>query len=67
MAFQFNSFLGFMAMDGHGIYVWCCYCITALVVLLLVVIPSWQKKQLMIQLARQQRIEQKSSRTHQIY
>ena len=30
MTFQFNSFADFLAMAGHGGFVWICYLVTAL-------------------------------------
>lgn len=58
MIFQFDSLLAFMAMGGHGIYVWACYAITLGVLALLAVVPLWQRRQLVIQLQRQQKIAQ---------
>lgn len=55
--FQFESMSDWLAMDGHGIYVWACYIITAIALAVLVWIPYTQKNALIIQLKRQQRID----------
>lgn len=57
MNFQFESFNDFMTMSGHGAFVWVSYAVTLLALLLLVVIPSIQKKQMRQQLKRQRIIE----------
>ena len=58
MNFQFEDFAAFMNMDGHGVYVWASYIITAISLKLLVVVPYWHKKDLAEQIKRQQRIEE---------
>jgi heme exporter protein D len=58
MTFQFESFLDFLQMDGHGPYVWASYIITILVIKTLIIIPSIQRKSLATQIKRQQRIQQ---------
>lgn len=45
-------------MGGHGSFVWSSYVITTLSLLVLVIIPPIQKRQLMSQLKRRQRIEE---------
>ena len=57
MSFQFTDMMDFLFMSGHGSYVWSSYAITLLALGLLVVIPRWQKKQLFVQLKRQQRLD----------
>lgn len=58
MTFRFDTFFDFMLMDGHGGYVWASYLITFVVLVALIVIPFWQKRQLIDQLKRQERISQ---------
>lgn len=58
MHFQFESLNDFMVMSGHGAFVWASYLVTFLALLLLVVIPAIQKKQMRQQLKRQRIIEQ---------
>ena len=57
MIFQFDSLADFIAMSGHGIYVWACYFITLTVIVLLIVLPVWQKKQLVKQVRRQRKLD----------
>jgi heme exporter protein D len=56
--FQFDSFMAFLLMDGHGAYVWASYIITFFALLLLVVLPSLRKKGLVTAMKRQQRLEE---------
>lgn len=58
MSFQFESLSDFMSMSGHGAFVWASYLVTMLALLLLVVIPVLQKRQIRQQLKRQHIIEQ---------
>lgn len=53
MKFQFESFAGFIAMSGHGPYVWACYGIALLMITYLLVSPVRQKAALKKQLRRQ--------------
>lgn len=57
MTFQFESFMEFMLMNGHGSYVWASYLITFIALLVLVLVPYRRQRQLLIRLKRQQRIE----------
>ena len=58
MSFQFDTLMDFIIMGGHGSFVWSSYVITTLSLLVLVIIPPIQKRQLMSQLKRRQRIEE---------
>lgn len=58
MGFQFESLNDFLVMDGHGVYVWASYVVTAIALTLLVLIPSVKRRQLLIRLQRQQRIDE---------
>jgi len=64
MNFQFESLQDFMTMNGHGAFVWASYVVTLMALLLLVVIPAMQKKQIRQQLKRQRIIEQ-AQKKHQ--
>ncbi|MFC6635300.1 heme exporter protein CcmD [Microbulbifer taiwanensis] len=59
MEFQFASLADFLAMDGHGIYVWIAYGVTAAALIALAVYPSLRRRQLQRELQRQQRIQQR--------
>ena len=45
-------------MNGHGSYVWFCYLITFIVILIMIWIPLQRRRQLMAQLKRQLRISE---------
>ncbi|MFA5493457.1 MAG: heme exporter protein CcmD [Porticoccaceae bacterium] len=55
MMFQFDSFAAFIAMGGHGPYVWMSYAITALILAWLVISPLLRARQLRAALRRQGR------------
>ncbi len=59
MEFKFATLLDFLLMDGHGPYVWASYIVTALALGALVIQPYLKKRQLLIQIQRQQRIEER--------
>lgn len=67
MNFQFESLSDFIAMAGHGPYVWASYAVTIIALLMLVIVPyqqkkQWLKKQHRIQtLAQQQAVQQERS------
>ncbi len=50
-----NSFAEFLAMGGYGFYVWTAYGIALVVLLLNVVLPLLQRKQLLRELALKQK------------
>ena len=56
MKFQFESLAGFIAMNGHGPYVWAAYAITFAVLIFLLVSPVLQKKAFVKQLQKQQKL-----------
>ena len=56
MSFQFATISDFMVMGGHGAFVWASYLITLSSILALIVVPSLQKRRLVSQLKRRQRI-----------
>jgi len=56
MQFQFTSFAEFMAMDGHGIYVWASYAITFAALAAMALFPQLARRRLQRELQHQQRI-----------
>jgi len=50
-----NSFAEFLAMGGYGFYVWTSYAISFVVLLLNVIVPMAQRKQLLRELALKQK------------
>ncbi|SDZ76287.1 heme exporter protein CcmD [Microbulbifer marinus] len=59
MQFQFAGFADFMAMEGHGIYVWISYGVTFALLASLAAFPLLRRRQLQRELQRQQRIQQR--------
>lgn len=58
---SFDSFSEFLAMGGHGKYVWMSYAIALMVVVINIVNPVLEKKKVIADLARRLRREKKSS------
>lgn len=58
MTFQFESLADFMAMSGHGPYVWASYAITFIALIFLVVSPVLQQKKLMKQQQKLRKLNQ---------
>ena len=58
MKFQFESIADFIAMNGHGPYVWASYAITFAVLIFLLVSPLLQKKAFVKQQQKQQKLAQ---------
>jgi heme exporter protein D len=58
MKFRFESFADFIAMNGHGPYVWSAYAITFAVLIFLLVSPVMQKKAFIKQQQKQQKLAQ---------
>ncbi|WP_308367884.1 MULTISPECIES: heme exporter protein CcmD [unclassified Microbulbifer] len=56
MQFQFSGLADFLAMDGHGVYVWFCYGVTLLVLAGLAIQPALHRRRLQRELQRQRRI-----------
>ncbi|PNP98631.1 heme exporter protein CcmD [Moraxella sp. RCAD0137] len=50
----FKTFGDFLAMGGHGFYVWLCYAITFLAVIGLIIYAKNERKQTLDKLGRQQ-------------
>lgn len=53
----FESFDALLRMDGHGIFVWSSYAITAVVVALLLIAPRRRQRRLLTELAGELRRE----------
>lgn len=58
---SFDSFSEFLAMGGHGTYVWLSYAIALVVIVINIVNPVLQKKKVISDLARRLRREKKTS------
>lgn len=58
---SFSSFADFIAMDGHGIYVWLAYGIAFFIFLFNLILPLMNRKELLTNLARRLRRERASS------
>lgn len=58
---SFDSFSDFIAMGGHGVYVWLSYAIAVVVIVINIVGPVLQKKKVFSDLTRRLRREKKSS------
>lgn len=56
-----NSFAEFLAMGGYGMYVWFAYGIAFVVILLNVLLPIMQRKQLIGELALKQKRNHRDS------
>jgi len=54
----FDSFSEFLAMGGHGKYVWIAYGLAAVIFILNLVAPVFKRKRLIIEQARQLRREE---------
>ncbi|MCW8127522.1 heme exporter protein CcmD [Microbulbifer halophilus] len=59
MEFQFAGLADFLAMNGHGPYVWIAYGVTLLALAGLVIQPVLRRRRLQAALKRQQRIQQR--------
>lgn len=58
MNFQFKSLSEFAWMGGHGPYVWACYGVMTAVVVWLLLRPLLQRRRILADIARQQRLAQ---------
>jgi len=56
MKFQFETFADFIAMNGHGPFVWAAYAITLASLIFLVVSPVLQRKAFFKQQKKMQKI-----------
>jgi len=54
----FDSLQAALAMDGHGVFVWPAYGLTALVLAMLVLAPWRRRRRLLLQIRGQVRREQ---------
>ncbi len=53
----FDSFAAFLDMGGHGFYVWTCYALTLLLLMLNVLLPLFKKKHILNEQRRRLRRE----------
>lgn len=58
MKFQFETIADFIAMNGHGPYVWASYAITFAVLIFLLISPLLQKKAFLKQQQKLQKLAQ---------
>ncbi|QIL89465.1 heme exporter protein CcmD [Microbulbifer harenosus] len=63
MQFQFENFASFLAMNGHGPYVWFSYGVTIAVMAALVLVPVLRQRQMREAFRRQLRQEQARRRS----
>ncbi len=52
----FDSWSGFLAMEGHGLYVWSAYAVAAVVIAYNLIAPFMAKRQVVAQVRRQERL-----------
>ena len=52
----FDSWSGFLAMEGHGLYVWSAYVIALLVIAYNLMAPMLAKRRVVAQVRRQERL-----------
>lgn len=58
MQFQFENFASFLAMNGHGPFVWFSYGVTIAVMAALVLVPVLRQQKMREAFRRQQRQEE---------
>ncbi|WP_436792265.1 heme exporter protein CcmD [Amphritea atlantica] len=61
MSLSFESFAEFIDMGGHGLYVWLSYAIALAVIVINIVNPLMQKRQIFSEQARRLRREKQNS------
>ena len=59
----FENIAALIAMDGHGVFVWSAYAITAAVMISLIVSPLQRKRRLLIDIRTQLRRETANNQT----
>jgi heme exporter protein D len=57
----FESFADFLNMGGHGLYVWLCYGLGLLIIVMNLLLPMQQSKQVIRELRRRLRREEGSA------
>ena len=55
----FDSWSGFLIMEGHGFYVWSAYAVAATVVAYNLIAPFMAKRRVIAQVRRQERMVKK--------
>lgn len=61
MTFQFSSLAEFLAMNGHGPFVWACWLIATVVMLMLLLMPVLQTRSFFRRQRRLQRLAEKQT------
>lgn len=61
----FESIDALLRMDGHGVFVWSAYAITAVVVVLLLIAPRRRQRRLLTELAGELRRESRDQSERQ--
>ncbi len=56
MSMYFDSWSGFLSMEGHGLYVWSAYAVAAVVIGYNLIAPFITKRQVVAQVRRQERL-----------
>ncbi|WP_257295381.1 heme exporter protein CcmD [Endozoicomonas sp. YOMI1] len=59
MSMYFDSWSGFLAMEGHGLYVWSAYAIALAVIAYNLIAPLMAKRRVIVQVRRQVRLVQR--------
>jgi len=54
----FDNFSEFLAMGGHGLYVWIAYGLTAVIFIFNLIIPIFKRKRIIVEQTRQLRREE---------
>jgi heme exporter protein D len=54
----FDSFSEFLAMGGHGLYVWIAYGLTAVIFIFNLITPIFKRKRIIVEQTRQLRREE---------
>lgn len=58
MQFQFDSLSAFLAMNGHGPYVWAAYFVAVAVLVALAATPVLRQRRMLKEFSRQVRLEE---------
>ncbi|MFK0571055.1 heme exporter protein CcmD [Endozoicomonas sp.] len=56
MSMYFDSWAGFLAMEGHGLYVWSAYVIAMMVIAYNLIAPLLAKRRVVAEVRRQERL-----------
>jgi len=56
MTFRFDSFADFIAMSGHGPYIWACYTALLIALVAIVIRPMMKTRSVRLEIKQQQNI-----------